>query len=650
MPAELAPHIYIHRDQEAVRHLFRMAASLDSMVVGEPQILGQVKEAFAVARTAGTVAGQLEHLLQSAFAAAKKARSETGIGSNHVSIASVAVDMARKIFGSLQGRTVFLVGAGKMSELAARHLVQQGAGAILVTNRTYGRARRMAEEFEGGRKSFRSKTFMRRPADADIVISSTGAPHPIFRREHGQMFLQRRRNRPMFFIDIAVPRDVDPAMSKLDGIFVYDIDDLQQVAAAHMEERSREASDAETLIAGEVERFHQRQRTVNVAPAIVALQRKAEEIRQAELHRIQARLGTLTAEQAAAVEALTRGLVNKFLHPPMQAIKQAAREGDSARLDALCEAWSVPTAASDRPVQRAATARSREPNRQSREQRVRGRMSRRGDSPMKLRIGSRGSQLALWQANHIAALLRGQGHVVEIEIIKTTGDRLQEVTFAQVGSKGMFTKEIEEALAEGRVDLAVHSLKDLPTELPEPFALAATPPRVDPRDVFVSVNHAQSGCVPQGARVGTSSQRRRAQLKALRPDIEAVEFRGNVDTRLRKLAEGQVDAILLAAAGSNGWERPIGCGRGWIRRIFARRRGRGRWGLRRARTMRRRLRRCVSRSWADTVRGDCGAGGAGCVGRRLPGAYRDPLPGGLADFGSGPMVEIFGVVGRSGNW
>ena len=168
---------------------------------------------------------------------------------------------------------------------------------------------------------------------------------------------------------------------------------------------------------------------------------------------------------------------------------------------------------------------------------------------MNLRIGSRGSQLALWQANHIVGLLRGQGHAVEIEIIKTTGDRLQEVTFAQVGSKGMFTKEIEEALAEGRVDLAVHSLKDLPTELPEPFALAATPPRVDPRDAFVSVKYPSLAALPVGAKVGTSSQRRRAQLKALRPDIDAIEFRGNVDTRLRKLAEGQVDAILLAAAG-----------------------------------------------------------------------------------------------------
>jgi len=335
----VVPHLYEYCDKDAISHLFRMAASLDSMVVGEPQILGQVKEAFAVARTTGTVAGQLDYLLQGAFAAAKRVRSETGIGSNSVSIASVAVDMARKIFGSLQGRTVFLVGAGKMSELAARHLVQQGAGTILVSNRTQERARRMAEEFDGRVVPF--EQLYEAASEADIVISSTGAPQPIFRREHGQAFLHRRKNRPMFFIDIAVPRDVDPKMNDLDGIFVYDIDDLQQVAAAHMEERSRQAVDAETLIAAEVERFHQRQRTVNVAPAIVALQRRAEEIRVNELQRIHARLGTLSPEQLAAVEALTRGLVNKFLHPPMQALKQAAREGDAIKLVAVCEEWSV---------------------------------------------------------------------------------------------------------------------------------------------------------------------------------------------------------------------------------------------------------------------------------------------------------------------
>lgn len=346
--AELAPHLYEHRDRQAVRHLFRVASSLDSMVVGEPQILGQVKDAFTVARECGTVSAQLEILLQSAFAAAKRVRTETEIGSHSVSIASVAVELAQKIFGSLSGHTVFLVGAGKMSELAARSLVQQGAGRILVANRTLERAEDFARRFHGRVVPF--EQLHGSASQADIVITSTGASHPIFLREHGQAFLHRRRNRPMIFIDIAVPRDVDPAMNKLEGIFVYDIDDLQAVAAAHLAERGRVAHDAEELIAAEVERFQVRQRTVNAAPAIVALQRQAEEIRQAELRRMQSRLGSLSAEQLAAVEALTHGLVNKFLHQPMHALKQAARENDSARLETLCDAWSLPATSSTREV------------------------------------------------------------------------------------------------------------------------------------------------------------------------------------------------------------------------------------------------------------------------------------------------------------
>ena len=181
-----------------------------------------------------------------------------------------------------------------------------------------------------------------------------------------------------------------------------------------------------------------------------------------------------------------------------------------------------------------------------------------------IRIGSRGSQLALWQAEHVAGLLRERGHEVEIEVIKTTGDRMQEVTFAEVGSKGMFTLEIEEALAAGRVDLAVHSLKDLPTELPAAFVLGATPARVDPRDVLVSKDFASLQALPESARVGTSSLRRRAQLRALRPDIEFIEFRGNVDTRLRKLGEGKAEAIVLAAAGLDRLEKTE-----WIRERIA---------------------------------------------------------------------------------
>jgi hydroxymethylbilane synthase len=265
---------------------------------------------------------------------------------------------------------------------------------------------------------------------------------------------------------------------------------------------------------------------------------------------------------------------------------------------------------------------------------------------LNLRIGSRGSQLALWQANHVAALLRGQGHSVEIEIIKTTGDRLQEVTFAQVGSKGMFTKEIEEALAEGRVDLAVHSLKDLPTELPEPFALAATPPRVDPRDAFVSVKYLSLAALPQGARVGTSSQRRRAQLKALRPDIEAVEFRGNVDTRLRKLAEGQVDAILLASAGLDRLEKTE-----WVRerlepKDFCPAAGQGSLGIETRKDDAATIKAVAFLNDADTrfavtvERAALAALGGGC---QVPiGIHCRPCP--ERSVGGGEWFEIFSVV------
>ena len=340
-PALLRPHLYEYRDREAIRHLFRVAASLDSMVVGEPQILGQVKEAYTVAREAGTVSSQLEPLLQSAFAAAKKVRTETEIGSTTVSIASIAVDLAQKIFGSLAGKKVFLIGAGKMSELAARHLIRHGASTIFVSNRTEERAIRMVEQFADAAvvrvvpQVIPWDQMRQAVSQADIVITSTGAAQPIFRKEDGQAFLHKRKNRPMCFIDIAVPRDVDPEMNRLEGIFLYDIDDLQSVAAANMAERSREADDAEAVIAVEVERYHLKLRAVNVAPAIVGLQRRAEELRQAELRRVQARLGNLTVEQAAAVEALSRGLMNKFLHAPMQALKQAARDEDAARIEAI---------------------------------------------------------------------------------------------------------------------------------------------------------------------------------------------------------------------------------------------------------------------------------------------------------------------------
>jgi glutamyl-tRNA reductase len=332
-PASIAPHLYEYREREAVRHLFRVASSLDSMVVGEPQILGQVKESYTIAREVGAVSGSLDSLIQRAFTVAKKVRSETQIGSSSVSIASVAVDLARKILGTLQGKTVLLVGAGKMSELAARHLIQQGATKILVANRTLDRAEKIAAQFNGAVVPF--DALYDQAARADIVITSTGSPQKLFGRSHGQQFLQSRRNRPMFFIDIAVPRDVDPRMNEVEGCFVYDIDDLQQVAAANLADRSREAQAAETIVTREVDKYQERIQALDASPAIRSLQEHAEALRQAELRRSAARLAGLTAEQQAAVEALTRSLTNKFLHAPMTALREAAREGDAQALAEL---------------------------------------------------------------------------------------------------------------------------------------------------------------------------------------------------------------------------------------------------------------------------------------------------------------------------
>jgi glutamyl-tRNA reductase len=354
-PQSYDPYLYEYREQQVVRHVFRVTSSLDSMIVGEPQILGQVKEAYATARAAGAVHSYLELLLTRAFAVAKRVRTETAVGSSSVSVASAAVQLAGKIFGTLKGKTVCLVGAGKMSELAAGRLLAEGAGPIFVANRTYDRAQNLAQQFGG--RAIRFDELYRHCELADIVITSTGSPVAIFRREHGEMFLSRRKNRPMFFIDIAVPRDVDPEMNRLDGIFVYDIDDLQEAVTSAVESRRKEAEQAEAIIEAEVERFEARLQSLQLTPTIVSLQDQFESIRQAELERVRGRLGKLTPEQEMAIEALSRGIVNKILHTPLRSLKSAATGEEITTLVAsfrkifdLQEKPTTPTEVDPRPA------------------------------------------------------------------------------------------------------------------------------------------------------------------------------------------------------------------------------------------------------------------------------------------------------------
>jgi glutamyl-tRNA reductase len=318
----VTPYLYHFEDSDAIRHLFRVASSLDSMVVGEPQILGQLKSAYSLAKEHGAVSGFMDALLTRAFSVAKRVRSETDIGANAVSISYAAVELAREIFGSLEGKKIMIVGAGKMSELAARHLRRSGAGQILVTNRTQERALEMVELFDG--KLVDYTRFLSALPEVDIVISSSAAPHYIIVREDMKKVLEARRNRPMFLIDIAVPRNIEPTVNELDNVFLYDIDDLQRVIENNLQGRMDSAKEAEAIVHEEVERMMARLKAREVAPTIVKLQDELERMRATEVARMRTKLGALTPEQEQAIEALTKSMINKIAHGPISEIRRQA--------------------------------------------------------------------------------------------------------------------------------------------------------------------------------------------------------------------------------------------------------------------------------------------------------------------------------------
>ena len=326
----LAAHLFSHEGKDAIHHLFRVAASLDSMVIGEPQILGQLKIAYAHAKDCGAVCGWMDGLLTRAFSVAKRVRSETGIGQMAVSVSYAAVELARKIFGDLHNRTIMIVGAGKMSELAARHLRRSGASHVFVTNRTQERADEMAALFQGTPVEY--TRFVSMLPEVDIVITSSGAPHYILDKEDMQRVRAARRNKPMFLIDIAVPRNIEPSVNDLDNIFLYDIDDLQEVVNANLRERMKEADHAESLVNEEVDRMLARMKVAEVTPLIVGLQEQLEQIRAAEMDKVRRKFGPFTPEQEAAMEALTRGLINKIAHGPISELRNHAGHPEGAHV------------------------------------------------------------------------------------------------------------------------------------------------------------------------------------------------------------------------------------------------------------------------------------------------------------------------------
>jgi glutamyl-tRNA reductase len=311
--------LYVHANDEAVRHLFRVAASLDSMVVGEPQILGQIKEAYrgaAQAKSAGVI---LNRLMHRAFFVAKRVRTETGIGDRAVSISYAAVELARKIFGSLEDKRVLLIGAGEMAELAVEHLLRNQVNETLVANRTFENGLELARRFKG--QAIRFEEITEHLRTVDIIISSTGAPGLVITREMVKPVIRARRNRPIFFIDIAVPRDIDPEINRLDNAYVYDIDDLKGIIEENIEDRQKEAVKGERIIDEAVIRFREWHEALDVVPTIVALRAKLEAMAEAEIKRTVQSQG-MSAQDAQALQRMMGSFINKVLHDPTMVLKR----------------------------------------------------------------------------------------------------------------------------------------------------------------------------------------------------------------------------------------------------------------------------------------------------------------------------------------
>ncbi|MBF0311707.1 MAG: glutamyl-tRNA reductase, partial [Magnetococcales bacterium] len=328
-PGEIVPHLYRHLEQEAVRHGLRVASSLDSMVVGEAQILGQMKESYRQAVMAGTSGLLLNRFFHHAFRVAKRVRTETTIAENAVSIASTAVVLAKQIFGRLDGHSCLLIGAGEMCELAARHLVSNGIREILVTNRTLARAESLAHTFNG--RAFPLEALTEWLPRADIILSSTGSSTYMLTAPMARAALKQRRQRPMFFIDIAVPRDLDPDIAKLDSAFLYDIDDLSRLTEENRKDRAIAATQAEVIVGEECDAFRQWLESLEVVPTIVALRHRLETLRDQEVSRTLQNWPNLGEADRKRVENLARLLVNKILHDPVSQLRQLGTEEDGAR-------------------------------------------------------------------------------------------------------------------------------------------------------------------------------------------------------------------------------------------------------------------------------------------------------------------------------
>ncbi len=325
--AAIERSLYLYKDRDAVRHSFRVASSLDSMVVGEPQILGQLKDAFEFALEKKTTSILLNRLMKKSISVAKRVRTETKIAENAVSISFAAVELARKIFTDFSEKSFMLLGAGEMAELAAKHMMSFGVKSVTVANRTYERGCDLAKEFNG--RAIEFEGFLKEMVHTDIIICSTGAPSYILHKEEMQRVMKERKQKPVFIIDISVPRNVDPGINDLDNVYLYDVDDLQGVVDSNIIERQKEARKAEEIIAEEIDSFERWLASLDSVPTVVALRSMAETIKRDELERLLNKLPELGEKERKAIEYMASAITNKLIHPPTVALKEDAEDRDT---------------------------------------------------------------------------------------------------------------------------------------------------------------------------------------------------------------------------------------------------------------------------------------------------------------------------------
>jgi glutamyl-tRNA reductase len=559
---ELTEHLYVHYEGAAVAHLFRVTCGLESMAVGEAQILGQVRTALRAAQNAGSAGRTIGHLVQTALRVGKRAHTETRLDRAGPTLVEAGLKRAAELLGPLDAVRVLVLGAGAMSGLSVASAYRAAVASIAVSSRTTGRAERLAASVDGVAVPLEGL-----PAalvEADLVIACAGSTgylvtQPMVRAaQAGRRSADPDRAIGSVFVDLALPRDVEPSVAQLPGVSVFDLEQLgRDLTALGL---SEDLADVRSLVSDEVAVYLADQRAKEVAPTVVALRAMARTVVETELRRLESRVGSVDPAVLGELEQTVHRVVEKLLHVPTVRVKELAAEPGG---DSYAEALRLLFNLGLEPIDTVAGLPADLPAGVELSVQL---ISEPGADPIdpiagrlnglagRLRLGTRRSPLARtqshWVANRLGAAVSRHGREVEVELVEvTTHGDLNRGPVSTLGGTGVFVSALRDALLSGKIDFAVHSLKDLPTGPADGLVLAALPLREDPRDVLIARDGLTLAQLPAGATVGTGSTRRAAQLRALGLGLEVVDVRGNVDTRLRLVADGKLDAIVLARAG-----------------------------------------------------------------------------------------------------